>query len=75
MSANQEPSIVLSLNIESADALFKALNTAMITKGYEHGVIAVPVMNEINNQYAKIQKAQSEKTANPVPPAQTQTAE
>jgi len=75
MSANQEPQIVLSLNIESADALFKALNTAMITKGYEHGIIAVPVMNEINSQYAKIQKAKEEKVANPIPPTQPQTAE
>lgn len=75
MSANQEPQIVLSLNIESADALFKALNTAMITKGYEHGIIAVPVMNEINNQYLKIQKTKEEKAANPVPPTQPQTAE
>lgn len=75
MSENQEPQIVLNMNIASADALFKALNTAMITKGYEHGIIAVPVMNEINRQYDLIQKAKAEKTANPVPPTQPQTAE
>jgi len=66
--------IVLSLTVEAADQLFKALNTAMLTKGYEHGIIAVPVMNSINQQYAEIQKKQSEDAAKPAP-VTGQTAE
>lgn len=73
-----ENKIQLNLNPEQANLLFNALNTAMMTKGYEHGVIAVPVMNSLKYQFEELQKAAQEapkKQTDAAVPVQAQNAE
>lgn len=68
--------IVLNLNSEQANLLFNALNTAMMAKGYEHGVIAVPIMNSLKFQFDEIQAAKAKEASKPkAEPVQAQNAE